>query len=69
LNFTAAAAGLAVTQTAASHQIKTLEDWFGKPLFTRQARNVALTASGQALYGAVSDAFDLIADAASSARG
>ena len=34
-SFRAAAEELAVTQSAISHQIRSLEDWFGAPLFAR----------------------------------
>lgn len=46
---TVAAARLFRTQSAVSLQIKRLEDSLGQPLFTRQARGVALTARGEQL--------------------
>lgn len=50
-SFKAAAEELAVTPTAVSHQIKTLESWLGVPLFHRLARGVRLTESGERLFG------------------
>ena len=35
LSFTKAADELAVTQAAVSHQVKSLEEWLGRPLFRR----------------------------------
>ena len=46
-NFTQAAVELAVTPSAVSHQIQTLEDFLGLRLFLRQPRQVALTAEGK----------------------
>lgn len=58
-SFTRAADELFITQSAVSHQIKTLEDWFGAPLFERAHRNPKLLPSGAALApvltGALSD--------------
>jgi LysR family glycine cleavage system transcriptional activator len=50
LSFTRAAAELAVTQAAVSHQVKTLEAFLGFPLFRREPRRLLLTDQGQ-LYG------------------
>ncbi|UVE18798.1 LysR substrate-binding domain-containing protein [Pseudomonas sp. LS44] len=49
-SFKAAAAELAVTPTAVSHQIRSLESWLGVPLFERLPRSVRLTAGGQRLF-------------------
>ncbi|MEM0950098.1 MAG: LysR family transcriptional regulator, partial [Pseudomonadota bacterium] len=38
LSFSQAAAELGVTPGAISHQIKSLEDWLGAPLFKRLTR-------------------------------
>ncbi|MFM9272134.1 transcriptional regulator GcvA [Halomonas elongata] len=46
LSFTLAADELHVTPGAISRQIRSLEDYLGKPLFTRANRSVRLTASG-----------------------
>jgi LysR family glycine cleavage system transcriptional activator len=64
LSFTRAADDLAVTQTAISHQIRALEEWFGTPLFHRGGRKLTLSEPGRLLYPAVSEAFDRIAEAA-----
>jgi LysR family glycine cleavage system transcriptional activator len=58
LSFTRAADELAVTQSAVSHQVKTLEDWAGLPLFRRDGRAVALTEAAQKFLPAVSLALD-----------
>ncbi|MBB5277257.1 DNA-binding transcriptional LysR family regulator [Rhizobium rosettiformans] len=68
LSFTRAAEELGVTQAAVSRQIHALEEDFGLPLFNRLHRKVTLTAQGQALAAATSNAFGLIADAASDLR-
>ncbi|MCW7540975.1 LysR substrate-binding domain-containing protein [Aquabacterium sp. A7-Y] len=49
-SFKAAADELAVTPTAVSHQIKTLESWLGVPLFERLPRKVRLTECGERLF-------------------
>lgn len=56
-SFTAAAAELGMTQAAVSYQIKQLEDRVGQPLFLRGKRKVTLSAAGQRLAPAVSEAF------------
>lgn len=53
LSFKAAAEELAVTPTAVSHQIRSLEGWLGVPLFERLPRSVRLTACGQQLFGSL----------------
>ena len=58
LNFTRAADQLGVTVGAASLQIKTLEEYLGKPLLRRDGREVSLTAEGRALLPRVSQALD-----------
>ena len=68
LNFTRAAEELAMTQAAVSYQIKILEERFGSPLFTRQARQVALTQAGQTLAASATEAFRLLAEGYESAR-
>jgi LysR family glycine cleavage system transcriptional activator len=64
LNFNQAARELNVTPSAISHQIKTLEDYFGVKLFNRLPRNVSLTPEGRDYLPAVSAALDQL-DAAS----
>lgn len=62
LSFTRAADELCVTQAAVSHQIRALEDWFGKPLFRRLNRSLKLTEAGERLLQPLTSAFDLMAD-------
>src|SRR5262249_24935515 len=57
LSFTRAAAELHVTQAAVSHQIRSLEEQLGQPLFTRSTRRLDLTAAGQRLLPAATAAF------------
>lgn len=59
-SFKQAADELAVTATAVSHQIRTLEDDLACRLFLRKTRAVALTAEGRSLYDAVRLGFDAI---------
>jgi LysR family glycine cleavage system transcriptional activator len=58
LSFTRAAQDLHVTQTAISHQIRTLEDLLGVKLFRRLPRGLVLTEEAQRYLPAVRDAFD-----------
>lgn len=58
LSFRRAAAELAVTPTAISHQIRLLEATLGLALFVRAVRRVTLTAAGRRLYPALRDGFD-----------
>ena len=60
-SFAAAAVELHVTHWAVGKQIRMLEDWFGVPLFERQARGVVLTDDGAALLQDVVDAFGRLA--------
>lgn len=53
LNFRAAAQELALTQSAVSRQIQSLEDEIGVPLFYRHTRAVEITAAGVELLRAV----------------
>jgi LysR family glycine cleavage system transcriptional activator len=53
LSFTRAADELALTQSAISRQIGTLERQVGKPLFTRATRSLALTSAGARLHAVV----------------
>ena len=46
LNFSRAAEHLRITQPAVSHQVKTLEDELGVPLFSRTSKSVRLTREG-----------------------
>ncbi|MFF7707067.1 LysR substrate-binding domain-containing protein [Pseudomonas sp. NPDC007930] len=69
LNFTHAAARLHITQGAVSRQIAALESHLGYPLFLRQARGLALTPQGQALFPRIEQVFALIHDAVGAAAG
>ena len=68
LSFTRAAAELAVTQAAISHQIKALEEHLGVTLFNRRPRRLTLTDAGQELLLAMSQSFDDIAGHALSCK-
>lgn len=63
LSFSKAAEELSVTPAAVGHQIKVLEEYLGAPLFVRLNRAVELTAAGQSLLPAMSDAFARLGDA------
>ncbi|MEE8171693.1 MAG: transcriptional regulator GcvA [Alphaproteobacteria bacterium] len=63
LSFTHAADELNVTQAAISHQIKSLEQWLGLPLFRRLSRAVSLTEEGAQYLPAASQALDGLAGA------
>src|SRR5512135_369885 len=63
LSFTRAANELALTQSAVSREVKTLEDQLGQPLFDRINRGLRLTPAGQALHRAVGEALKLIDEA------
>ena len=67
-SFKAAATELALSPTAVSHRIRTLEAQLGKPLFERRTRAVVLTADGRLLAEAVSGSFAAIAEAAARIR-
>ncbi|MGU9961433.1 MAG: LysR substrate-binding domain-containing protein [Candidatus Puniceispirillales bacterium WSBS_2018_MAG_OTU23] len=56
LSFTAAAAELNYTQSAISNHVRSLEEFIGRPLFTRYPRSLALTTLGEAYLPAVSHA-------------
>jgi DNA-binding transcriptional LysR family regulator len=60
LNFRAAADELALTQSAVSRQIQSLEDEVGMPLFLRHSRAVELTGAGAQLLHAVQPALESI---------
>jgi DNA-binding transcriptional LysR family regulator len=60
LNFRAAAAELALTQSAVSRQIQGLEDNVGALLFLRHTRSVQLTSAGHVLLHACESAIDQI---------
>lgn len=62
-SFTKAAEELGMTQSAASYQIKLLEERAGTPLFIRKTRQIALTEAGQQLAPLATGAFSALADA------
>ncbi|MES2401681.1 MAG: LysR substrate-binding domain-containing protein [Pseudomonadota bacterium] len=63
-----AADELSVTPTAISHQLRSLEDWLGVPLFIRKPRQLELTAAGRELLGDVGNALDVMAGAVARLR-
>lgn len=63
LSFKQAAAELAVTPTAISHQIRLLEEICGQALFRRRPRPISLTPAGARLYPVLRDGFDAFAAA------
>jgi LysR family glycine cleavage system transcriptional activator len=58
LSFTRAADELFVTQAAVSHQIKSLEEFLGLPLFIRRNRKLLLTDEGQNYWPKIRDMFE-----------
>lgn len=62
-SFKRAAAELAVTPTAISHQVRALEEYLGVRMFERRARQVALTADAQPLYAVLREGLDSFAHA------
>lgn len=63
MSFSRAAAELNLTPSALSHQIRTLEDHFGQPLFKRMNRSIALTQAGRRLLPGVEQGLLLLNDA------
>lgn len=68
LSFAKAAHELNVTPGAVSHQIKTLEDWLGTPLFDRLTRALRLTEAGKAAAPMLTEGFDLLSGATNQMR-
>lgn len=65
-----AAEELHVTHGAISRHIRALEEALGQPLFARQGRGLALTATGESLREGVSEAFERLRESwARAARG
>ena len=62
-SFTRAAEELGVTQTAVSHQIRTLEERLGLKLFDRRGRALRLTEAAESYLPSVRSAFDELHDA------
>ncbi len=59
-SFSRAAEELNVTQSAVSHQVRQLEQWFGLSLFDRQGRQTVPTPKGQELARSLAEAFDIM---------
>ena len=59
----AAAARVHLTQSALSHQIKQLEDYYGASLFERKTQPVRLTPVGHRLHALAQTVLDLVGDA------
>lgn len=68
-SFTRAAEELGMTQSAASYQIKVLEERAGTPLFVRKTRRIELTEAGERLAPEASAALSMLADAWLSTKG
>ena len=61
LSFTAAAAELHLTQSAVSQHVRSLERFFGRPMFVRHPRALSLTEDGANYLPAVREAFAALA--------
>lgn len=68
-SFTKAGEELGMTQTAVSYQVKLLEEHVGEMLFLRQARRIELTSTGDRMLPKVTEAFGLLTEAVTEARG
>lgn len=64
-SFTRAAEELHLTQSAISHQVRELEEYFGRRLLTRRNRTVETTPEGMRLQQSLSRVFDVIEAACS----
>lgn len=62
-SFARAADELCVTQSAVSHQVRQLEDWFQIQLFERKGRTIELNSKGLELYNVLNSAFADISSA------
>lgn len=63
MSFTLAADELCVTQGAISRAVKTLEDYYGAPLFKRVGNGLDLTTKSRVLAHRLTDVFSQLADA------
>ncbi len=68
LSIKKAAKELHVTPAAVSHQVRTLEEYCGRPLFRRLVRALRLTEAGQAALPLLREGFDKLAEAADAMR-
>ena len=59
-SFTLAALELHLTPSTISHQVRELEEYFGRPLFLRRNRRVELTPEGRRLFDSLARVFDVI---------
>ncbi|HEV7319698.1 MAG TPA: LysR substrate-binding domain-containing protein [Ensifer sp.] len=59
-SFSRAADELHVTHAAVSHQIRLLEEWFGRPLFLREKRGVRLAPEAEGLAATLTATFERI---------
>lgn len=62
-SFRAAAEELALTPSAVSHQVRSLEALLGVRLFDRVGRGVTLSADGQQYFAGIRDGFDMLRQA------
>lgn len=69
LSFKLAAEELGITPSAVSHGIRSLEDWLGVALFSRDRPGLALTRAGAAYMPGVRQALDLLATATDAVPG
>lgn len=67
-SFAAAADELSVTPGAITQHVKSLEEWAGTQLFTRNARGIALTPLAEELLPGFSQAFDQLGTAVQELR-
>ena len=67
-SFKLAAEELCLTQSAISHQVKTLEDYLGVQLFLRETRGVVLTSEGADYLHGLTDVLDRMAAATAQVR-
>uniref|UniRef100_UPI0005B8D1DD LysR family transcriptional regulator n=1 Tax=Ensifer sp. ZNC0028 TaxID=1339236 RepID=UPI0005B8D1DD len=68
-SFTKAGEELGMTQTAVSYQVKLIEENVGEPLFLRRPRQISLTEVGHRMAPRVTEAFEMLQEAVSNARG
>lgn len=66
-SFRAAAAELALTPSAVSHQVRILEARLGLRLFDRVGRGVVLSPEGSELFGRIGGSFDALGEAVETA--
>ena len=59
-SFNKAAEELFVTSSAISHQVKTLEEYLGVSLFSREKRRIIITTAGEKYLSSIRHAFDEI---------